>query len=102
LQDYEYNKAIMPNEFLGLAWQKEDREEKAPNLMKMMKRFNLVSFFVEVLLAVLTWGLWLSFCSTDHSLDCVSHRFGTQHQAARQDPDAHYCCDAALARAQQL
>jgi len=43
LLDYDLCRQIEPKEFLGMAWTKEDKWERAPNLMKMIQRFNLIS-----------------------------------------------------------
>jgi hypothetical protein len=38
--------AIEPSELLGLAWTKKDKAKRAPNLLKFIDRFNLVSTWV--------------------------------------------------------
>jgi hypothetical protein len=42
LIEWELFKPIAPKEFLSLSWQKEDREIKSPNLLKLISRFNQV------------------------------------------------------------
>eukprot|EP01090_Pellita_catalonica_P018270 TRINITY_DN5837_c0_g1_i3.p1 TRINITY_DN5837_c0_g1~~TRINITY_DN5837_c0_g1_i3.p1 ORF type:complete len:500 (-),score=61.99 TRINITY_DN5837_c0_g1_i3:113-1612(-) len=37
---------IAPRECIGLAWTKEDKEESAPNIMKCINRFNVMSKWV--------------------------------------------------------
>ena len=37
---------IRPQECLGLAWSKKNAQEKAPNILKMINRFNIVSNWV--------------------------------------------------------
>ena len=36
-------RAIRPQECIGLAWSKKNAKEKAPNILKMINRFNIVS-----------------------------------------------------------
>jgi hypothetical protein len=43
LMDYDICKRIQAKEFLGLAWTKRDKDQRCPNLMLMISRFNLVS-----------------------------------------------------------
>lgn len=46
LNEIEIFRKIRPNECLGLAWSKKDGDAKAPNVKKMIERFNLVSGWV--------------------------------------------------------
>jgi len=39
-------RAIQPQECLGLAWSKKQAQEKSPNVLKMINRFNVVSNWV--------------------------------------------------------
>jgi len=48
LVDYNLCRAIEPMECLGLAWTKPDKEERASNLLQMIRRFNQVSKWVAV------------------------------------------------------
>jgi len=50
LIDYETCRAIEPKECLGMAWTKPDKEERSPNLMAMIKRFNSLSKYIAFLL----------------------------------------------------
>ena len=40
-----YNK-VQPQEFSNMAWQRDNKEELAPNLVRMAERFNSLSFWV--------------------------------------------------------
>ena len=40
-------RAVRPRELIGLAWTKSDKERRAPNLLKLIQRFNLVSDWVK-------------------------------------------------------
>lgn len=46
LIDHEQLAAVKSYEFLDTAWSKEDKETRCPNLMKLIKRFNLSTFWV--------------------------------------------------------
>eukprot|EP00339_Tiarina_fusa_P025431 CAMPEP_0117002376 /NCGR_PEP_ID=MMETSP0472-20121206/4073_1 /TAXON_ID=693140 ORGANISM="Tiarina fusus, Strain LIS" /NCGR_SAMPLE_ID=MMETSP0472 /ASSEMBLY_ACC=CAM_ASM_000603 /LENGTH=1327 /DNA_ID=CAMNT_0004702717 /DNA_START=12 /DNA_END=3995 /DNA_ORIENTATION=- len=39
-------RAILPQECLGLAWSKKNAQERSPNILKMINRFNIVSNWV--------------------------------------------------------
>jgi len=39
-------RAILPRECIGLAWSKKDAKERAPNILAMIDRFNVVSSWV--------------------------------------------------------
>src|SRR3989338_7118688 len=43
LIEMELYRAIKPWEFLGQGWTKQNKEERAPNILAMIRRFNLVS-----------------------------------------------------------
>jgi len=43
LMDYNLAKVVQPKECLGMAWTKKDKEQRSPNLLKMIERFNKVS-----------------------------------------------------------
>jgi len=44
--DFMLCKAIEPKECLGMAWTKEDKETRSPNLLTMIRRFNHVSRWI--------------------------------------------------------
>lgn len=44
--EYELFSAIKPREFVGLAWMKEDKETRAPNLFKIAKWSNHVVYWI--------------------------------------------------------
>lgn len=44
--DFELWEAIKPSECLSLNWSKSSKEEKAPNLLGMIERFNKVTYWV--------------------------------------------------------
>ena len=46
LIEFDLYKAIRPWECLGLAWSKKDKEKRAPNILKMIQRFNQVSKWI--------------------------------------------------------
>eukprot|EP01113_Clastostelium_recurvatum_P004256 TRINITY_DN1187_c0_g1_i11.p1 TRINITY_DN1187_c0_g1~~TRINITY_DN1187_c0_g1_i11.p1 ORF type:complete len:1140 (-),score=277.83 TRINITY_DN1187_c0_g1_i11:153-3572(-) len=46
LIEHDLYRKIPPKEFLGLSWQKADKEEKSPNLLKLIRQFNQVSRWV--------------------------------------------------------
>ena len=46
LLEFDLYRAIRPWECLGLAWSKKDKETKAPNILKMIQRFNQVSQWI--------------------------------------------------------
>lgn len=50
LMDYLYCKAIEPKECLGMAWTKDSKDEKSPNLLKSIRRFNFVSRWIAYLI----------------------------------------------------
>lgn len=50
LIDYNLCRAIEPQECIGCAWTKDNKEERSPNLLKMINRFNSVSLWVSVTL----------------------------------------------------
>lgn len=45
LIDLEFLQAIEPNEFLGQAWDDDNSESKAPNILASTRRFNQVTSF---------------------------------------------------------
>jgi len=45
--EYEMYREITPKELLSLSWQKNDREKRSPNLLKMIHRFNEVNNWVQ-------------------------------------------------------
>lgn len=50
LIDYDLCRAIEPKECLGMAWTKEDKEERSPHLLRFIKHFNLVSKWIAFIL----------------------------------------------------
>jgi son of sevenless-like protein len=46
--DYEFCKKIEPKEFLGMAWTKKDKEQRSPNLLHFIGRFNMVSKWIAL------------------------------------------------------
>ena len=44
--EFDFFKAIRPWECLGQSWTKKDKEQKAPNILGMISRFNQVSMWV--------------------------------------------------------
>eukprot|EP00005_Dracoamoeba_jomungandri_P000989 CAMPEP_0174254994 /NCGR_PEP_ID=MMETSP0439-20130205/4324_1 /TAXON_ID=0 /ORGANISM="Stereomyxa ramosa, Strain Chinc5" /LENGTH=335 /DNA_ID=CAMNT_0015336935 /DNA_START=320 /DNA_END=1324 /DNA_ORIENTATION=- len=45
--DAEMFQAINPNEFFKTAWSKDDKEKKAPNIVRMISRFNNLSYWFQ-------------------------------------------------------
>lgn len=50
LIDEELWRAIEPWELLGQAWTKDEKDEKAPNVLAMIVRFNTVNRWVQATL----------------------------------------------------
>jgi RasGEF domain len=50
LIDYNLCRAIEPQECIGCAWTKDNKNERSPNLLKMINRFNAISLWVSVML----------------------------------------------------
>jgi len=50
LMDYKLCREIESKECLGCAWTKHDKETRSPNLLAMIKRFNLVSKWVSAII----------------------------------------------------
>jgi son of sevenless-like protein len=44
LIEHDLFKSIKPAECVGQAWNKKDREKRAPNVLRMIQRFNQVLF----------------------------------------------------------
>jgi hypothetical protein len=47
LIEYEMYKSITPFEFLENGWSRKDKEKRAPNILRMTRRFNMVSQWVQ-------------------------------------------------------
>ncbi len=46
MQEWEIFKRIAPREFLNQAWQRENKAIIAPNIIRMIGRFNQISYWV--------------------------------------------------------
>jgi hypothetical protein len=46
MQEWEIFKRIAPREFLNQAWQRENKHVIAPNIIRMINRFNQISYWV--------------------------------------------------------
>jgi len=46
MQEWEIFKSIEAREFLSQSWQKENKQLTAPNIVRMIDRFNRISFWV--------------------------------------------------------
>merc|ERR1712154_85012 len=47
LMDFAIFQSIEKRELTGQAWKKKDREQRAPNLLSMIKQFNSISKWVQ-------------------------------------------------------
>lgn len=47
MEEFELYCAVEPRELLGQAWQKENKRELAPNLTRLIERFNRIGFWVS-------------------------------------------------------
>jgi son of sevenless-like protein len=47
LIEYDMYKSITPFEFLENGWSRKDKEKRAPNILRMTRRFNMVSQWVQ-------------------------------------------------------
>lgn len=46
MQEWDIFKKIQPREFLNQAWQRENKNIIAPNVIRMIERFNQISYWV--------------------------------------------------------
>jgi hypothetical protein len=46
MEEFEMYCCVEPREFLGQAWQKEQKAELAPNLTQLIERFNKIGYWV--------------------------------------------------------
>jgi len=69
---YNLCKAIEAKECLGMAWTKKDKEQKAPNLLKMIHNFNTVSKWVSATIIKET-NISKRVAVLSHFIDVVGH-----------------------------
>jgi len=46
IEEFEMYCCVEPRELIGQAWQREDKSEKAPNLVALIERFNKIAYWV--------------------------------------------------------
>jgi len=70
LRDEQIYKSIRPRECMNQAWNKENKHERAPNILKMIDRFNKVRFYQQAACLARNNGEQTIGIGVDNTLHC--------------------------------